>query len=337
MLSLDEVEKVDRAGLWRAYQAWPDALARARSQKLALPEARSARMVALAGMGGSGSACDIVADWVSASSRTPVAVLKDYELPESVREGTLLLAVSLSGDTKEVLHLFDEALARGCKVVGVSSGGALEDRCRANAVPYNRVEKLVVPRASLPGMVVTALRILGGLGLADVERELREASEAVARRTPEVHPAVQGKKNTAKKIARLLYRRRGVVYAPARYESVGHHFAASMNENAKVMADVGLYPEIFHNEVETWRKASGRAVVLLRGKDEREEILKRLARARALFSKARIPWLELPPSGGMLSTMLDWSLVLDMASIYVAVLNRVPPVETPLLDGTRAL
>lgn len=337
VLTLEEVEKVDRAGLWRAYQRWPDSIERAMARKLVLPDARAPRLIVLVGMGGSGSACDIVADWMAAGSGTPVAVVKDYCLPKFVGKGTLLFAVSLSGDTKEVVTAFEEGVARGCAVVGVSSGGALEERCESKSVPHNRVEKLVVPRASLPGMVVTTLRILGEMGIADVGRDLREAAVAVSRRTRQVHPSVQVARNPAKRIARLLYDRRAVVYAPARYESVGHHFAASMNENAKVVVDVGLYPEIFHNEIETWKRAGGRAALLLRGVDEREEILKRLARTRSLFSKARIPWVELRQSGGALSTLLDWSLVLDMASIYVAVMGKTSPVETPLLDNTRAL
>jgi glucose/mannose-6-phosphate isomerase len=337
VLSLKEVEKVDRAGLWQAYQSWPDAYARAMTKKLTLPDARSPRLVVLVGMGGSGSACDIVADCVSACSGTPVMVVKDYDLPKYVREGSLVLAVSLSGDTKEVLLAFEEAVGRGCDVVGVSSGGTLEERCKTVEVPHNRVERLMVPRASLPGMVVTSLRILGEMGVADVDHELREASGVLSRRTPQVHPSVQSPKNQAKKLARLLYNKRAMAYTPARYQSIGHHFAASMNENAKVPVDVGNYPEIFHNEIETWRDAAGRAVVLLRGRDERIEIRRRLARTRSLFSKAKIPWIELGPTGGALSAMLDWCLVLDMASIYVAVLRKTPPVETPLLDKTRAL
>jgi glucose/mannose-6-phosphate isomerase len=264
-------------------------------------------------------------------------VVKDYDLPKFVRDGTLVLAVSLSGDTKEVVNAFEEAIGRGCDVVGVSSGGTLEERCKTSAVPHNRVERLMVPRASLPGMVVTSLRILGEMGIADFDHELREASGSLSRRTPQVHPSVQGSKNPAKKIAGLLYNRRATVYTNSGYQSIGHHFAASMNENAKVPVDVGAYPEIFHNEIETWRVAAGRAVVLLRGRDERKEILRRLVRTRSLFSKAKIPWIELGPTGGALSTMLDWCLLLDVASIYVAVLRKTPPVETPLLDETRSL
>ena len=337
VLSLREVEKVDRAGLWRAYQRWPDAFARAMTQELALPDARSPPLVALVGMGGSGSACDVVADWISASCAIPAVVVKDYDLPKSVGEGTLVFAVSLSGDTKEVVNAFEEAVGRGCSVVGVSSGGILEELCKTKAVPHNRVEKLIVPRASLPGMVVTTLRILGELGIASVDQELKEASESVSLTAPQVHPSVPSSRNQAKRTALLLYKRRAALYAPARYESVGHHFAASMNENAKVPVHVGLYPEIFHNEIETWRGAAGRAVVLLRGRDEREEIAKRLARTRSLFSKAGIPWSELAPSGGELSTMLGWCLLLDMASVYVSVLRRTPPTQTPLLDKTRPL
>jgi glucose/mannose-6-phosphate isomerase len=337
VLGPKEVDRIDRAGFWRSYQQWPDAAARAMSRNLELPERSPPRLVVLAGMGGSGTACDIVSDWLTIGSDLPVAVVKDYRFPKSIAKGALVMAVSLSGETKETLSVFDQAVERGCDVVAISSGGALETRCKRAGVPHNRVEKLMVPRASLPGMVFTALRILGELGLAKVDDDIRESLRTMGERVEEVLPSVPYARNPAKKIAGMLQGKRGVIYVPARYRSIGHHFAASMNENAKTPVYVGLYPEIFHNEIETWRSAAGRAVVLLREREEEREVARRLVRAKSLLAKADIPFTEVRQEGGPLSSMLDWCILLDMASIYVAVLRKISPLETPLLDGTRQL
>ena len=337
MLGLDEVNRVDKARLWSAYQRWPDLAKRALSQKLELPDVQSPTSIILAGMGGSGAACDVVADWLSVNSSLPSSVVKDYHLPGHVGKGSLVVVVSLSGETKEMVSILQEGVSRGCAVVALSSGGELETLCKRLGVPHNRVEREMVPRASLPGMVFVALRVLQELGLVKCQKDLDEASRSLGRLASEVAPGVRFRDNKAKKLAKILHGKRVVIYSSSYSESVGHHFKASMNENAKVPVDSGCYPEIFHNEIETWRSARGRAVVLLRHSDEDQNVARKLVRAKEVLADASIPVVEVREEGGLLSSLLDWCLFLDMVSIYVAVLRNIPPISTPLLDKTRTV
>lgn len=337
MLEQEDIDKVDKAGLWKAYQEWPEAVTRALGARLALPEGRLTRMIVLAGMGGSGAACDIVGDWVGLNSGTPALVVKDFHLPRFVGPESLVMAVSLSGDTKEVLSVAEEARARGCDVVAISSGGALEAWCKEEGVPHNRVERLLVPRASLPGMVVTALRILDGLGLADCEADLKELPSALRQGFSQVAPSVPANSNPAKKIALLLQGKRASIYTPAPVFSVGSHFRASMNENAKLPVYAGAYPEIFHNEIETWKWSKERSVIILRKREENETVSKKLARSKSLLRRAGVPVSEVYDFGNSIVNLLSWCLLLDMVSIYVAVLGGTTPIATPLLDGARKL
>ena len=59
----------------------------------------------MGGMGGSGSACDILSDWLKPRIRLPVTVTKDYHLPGFAGPQTLCVIVSLSGETKETQAL----------------------------------------------------------------------------------------------------------------------------------------------------------------------------------------------------------------------------------------
>jgi len=337
MLGHDEVNRIDKAGLWRAYQEWPNLSNRALSQRLELPVVHSPESIVLGGMGGSGAACDVVADWLSANSSIPASVVKDYHLPRHVGKRSLVIVVSLSGNTKEMTSILQEAVARSCDVVALSSGGVLEQMCRRLGVPHNKVEKMMVPRASLPGMVFVALRVLGELGLVNCQNDLREAALSLERMAPKVAPDVPIRDNGAKKLAKVLHGKRAVIYSPSFSASVGHHFKASMNENAKVSVDSGCYPEIFHNEIETWKSAEDRAVVLLRRPDEDENVSRKLVRAKKILARAGIPVVEVREEGALLSSLLDWCLFLDMASIYAAVLRKIPPISTPLLDKTRTV
>jgi glucose/mannose-6-phosphate isomerase len=307
------------------------------NQKLVLPVLHSPRMIVLGGMGGSGAACDVVADWLAAHCDLPAIVVKDYHFPKYVDRRALVLIVSLSGNTKEMLSLLDEGIERGCDTVGVSSGGDLEKVCLRRRVPHNRVERVMVPRASVPTMVFVILRILDGLGLVDCDDELKEAVASMRKTFASVSPKVPFRTNRAKQVAKVLARKTAVVYTPTHMGSVGRHFKASMNENAKVAASAGSYPEILHNEIETWKAADGRAVVLARQHKGEGEVGRKLVKAKQILGRAGIPVFEVYGDGGTLSTLLDWCLFLDMVSIYVAVIRKVPPISTPLLDGLRRI
>jgi len=337
VLKLEEVNMVDVAGLWKAYEQWPDVSTRALQQRLILPEVHSPQAIVLGGMGGSGAACDVVADWLNTNSKIPSFVVKDYHLPRSAGKRSLVFIISLSGETKEALSLLDEAVDRGCDVAAFSSGGAIERTCKKRGIAYNRVEKVMVPRASLPGMVFVPLRVLNDLGFVDALKELHEAEHSLRKLVSRVTPDIPFKSNEAKKLASTLAGKSPVIYTSSRHASVGHHFKASMNENAKVPVDAGCYPEIFHNEIETWGSSAERAVVILRHAEEDKRISRKIVRAKWILSRAGVPVTEVYEGGGMLSSLLDWCLYMDMVSVYVAVLKKTPPISTPLLDSARLI
>ena len=60
--------------------------------------------------------------------RLPVLTVRSPELPEFCGPHTLVVASSYSGDTAETLALFEEAVARGCRLVAITSGGELDRR-----------------------------------------------------------------------------------------------------------------------------------------------------------------------------------------------------------------
>ena len=69
-------------------------------------------------------------------SQVPIAVSKGYALPEFCGRDTVVFAVSFSGNTEETLAAYDEAVARGCRVVVVSAGGELALRARRDEVAH---------------------------------------------------------------------------------------------------------------------------------------------------------------------------------------------------------
>jgi len=337
VLRLREIEAVDRQGLWEAYARWPSAIRTSLAQPLNLPERKDFGSVILGGMGGSGSACDILAEWAGPLIRVPITVVKEYHLPGFAGPKTLVVAVSLSGETKETLGLLGEAAEKGCTVVSVSSGGAMRKKSAELGIPFNQVEKLLVPRASTPGMVLVPGRILTALGLLEGQDEFEMLEGAVRKTLARSLPSVSFDRNPSKKLAKTLLGRRAVVYASAGALSAAVHFKNSMNENAKVPVQVEGYPELFHNGIETWGTSRKRAVVLLRGPREGGEVKEKVVGLKRMLKEVGAPVAEFGPEGGELASLFSWCLELDLASVYLSVLEKRDPTPTPILSRMRTV
>jgi len=104
------------------------------------------------------------------------------------------------------------------------------------------------------------------LGMVEGEADLEEAVNEVTKTLSSTSASVAFERNPSKKLAKALLGRSVVVYSSPASASVAYHFKASMNENAKVPVQVETYPELFHNEIETWVAGRNRALVMIRRK-----------------------------------------------------------------------
>ena len=127
-MTVGGAQATDSQGMLAATLALPEQVAAAAERAIGLqglPPIDDVNSVVVLGMGGSGIAGDIVAAVAGPFMPVPVVVAKSYELPAFVGEGTLVFAVSFSGDTEETVEATSEAAVQGAKVVVVSGGGEL--------------------------------------------------------------------------------------------------------------------------------------------------------------------------------------------------------------------
>ena len=189
---------------------------------------------------------------------------KGYALPEFAGPHTIVAALSFSGNTEETLAAYGEAVARGCRVVAVSAGGALAERAggrrrRPRAAADRRPD--AAHGGGRPDGV--AHRRAGG-GRASCRRAQEEVEEAAAllddlagRLGPD-RPAAE---NPAKDLAAWIGARTPVVWgSEGLAEAPAGRFRTQVNENAKSPAFSAVLSELDHNEIEGWSAGRGRGV-----------------------------------------------------------------------------
>jgi glucose/mannose-6-phosphate isomerase len=240
---------------------------------------------------------------------------------------------SYSGNTAETLTLFAEAVARGCRVIVVTSGGQLAQRASELAVGTVTVPARFMPRAAVGYLAMGVLGALESVGLVpSVSADLDETLGELGRILEVNGPAVPSTNNPAKTLALRIGERFPVVWGAEGLAAVAaYRWKTQFNENAKVPAFWGALPEVDHNEVVGWAEGAGGSffLVALRHDGEHEEVAARFPLSIEIARSSGIEAEEIRASGvSGLSRLLELILHGDLVSSYHAIARGVDP--TPI-------
>ncbi len=254
MFFMDDPQRkaqVDAHDMYAEIRALPNQLAQGwlHGQTLPLPTNGHWRAVVLAGMGGSAIAGDLLVGYAQPALAVPVVVWRDYGLPGWAQgDGVLVVASSHSGNTEETLSAAEEAHARGCRWLALTTGGRLAERAQAHAAPLWRFEHHGQPRAAVGLTFGLLLALFARLGLiGDPEDDLREAIAVLEERQAAYAFEVPTPENPAKRLAGQLMARWVAVFGAEFLAPVARRWKGQINELAKAWAQFEALPEADHN------------------------------------------------------------------------------------------
>ncbi len=340
LLDAAAVAKADPGGMGDIIASLPEQLMEGLRRGLGTPaDLRRARRIFIAGMGGSAIAADIFTSWIADRSKAPLRIVRDYRLPPSAQAGDLLVAVSYSGATEETLAAAAQGLRVGCKLIAVTSGGALAALARKAQAEVILVPKGLPPRGAF-GHLFGILPAIGEEWLyGDLRGELERAIVHLQELRKELRPDVAPRRNRAKSLAARLKGRVPIVYGAGPFSSVAKRWQTQFNENAKVLAFASVFPEADHNELVGWcEDAAARrfAPILLRDADESPELKHRLDVTAEMIGRAVRVQQVRDDHEELLCRMLGLLFLGDFVSLYLAVLRGVDPVPVNPIDELKA-
>lgn len=297
--------------------------------------------VVVCGMGGSGIAGDVVRSLHTGSAGAPIVGWKGYGLPGFCGPETLVLAVSYSGNTEEVLSSFDAALERGSTVVSISSGGALADRASDRGRSHVAIPSDVpMPRAAVGYLAGAALGVIEATNLtASVAEDLDRAAALLDDLATRLGPDRPIAANESKELALWLAARFPVVWgSDGLAEGAALRWKNQMNENAKVPAWCAVLPELDHNEIEGWGPGMGGpfGLIVLRHGGEHPRTGERVDASLEAIGDAGLSVRQVWAEGtAPLENLLSLMMKADFASVYLAVLRGLDPTPVPVLMGLK--
>ncbi len=285
------------------------------------------------GMGGSAIAGEILKMYLTndceefQKQQIPIEIVRDYSLPATVDEHSLVFIVSYSGNTEETIAAFREALKKKAVCICLATGGKIQEIAKTVNTPCILLPKGMQPRASLALQFFVLLRIMQNSNYIKNQKENLEESVRVVSNPEKIEQAAQQLVQSAKGKIILLY-------SSSRLFGLAYRWKCQINENAKQHSFVGVLSELNHNELVAFMtKMSPIHVIFLKDENDHPQIKKRVAICKELIIKRGYSTTEIAVGGKTeLSKIFSGILLGDLFSYYLAIENNVDPTPIEIID-----
>jgi len=339
---MEGTAKVDESGMLDTLERFPEQIEEtiALVDKASLPSIFKVDNIIVSGMGGSAISGNIVQTFLRDRFDIPIHVNRDYDLPKWAHKNTLVFSQSYSGNTEETLSAFKHAYQKKCQIIGVSSGGKLQEYCEKRAVPHIKIPSGYQPRAATAYLLFSSLLSLKKIGILQntIDTEVEEAIHATREISKTNNKSIAKKDNLAKQIASKIGKTMPHIYGWGIYAPIARRWCTQFNENSKVIARYDVVPECNHNDIVGWSNnpEMSKHFTCIVFRDEKLESLymtKRLNFMREFFDDAAANIIEVPLRGKKaLEKMIVAMYIGDFVSCYLAIDRGVDPTNVDIIE-----
>ena len=296
--------------------------------------------IVLSGMGGSCLAGLIAKSWLNRDYglTVPFEVTRDYSVPAYVNENSLVICVSVSGNTEETISSLHDAINKNAMVVVITCGGKLLDIANEMDLPHVVIDRISQPRYGVPMHLRAITAILRSYDLLDDNpyNELESIYNNVRNFANTLTADVTADRNPAKQLALDCLGKTVLIYSSSEFYPLAYKWKTSFNENAKNTVWCNEFPEFNHNEFIGWTShpiEKPFAVINLRSNLDSPRINQRLDLSEKLLSGNRPAAHNIILRGNSyIEQVICGAIMGDISSIYLGFLNGVDPTPVGLVE-----
>lgn len=280
--------------------------------------------------------------------KIPIFLFMKASIPTWVNKDTLVIAISHSGNSIEVIKAVDKVLALGCKVFAITTGGRLKQKAKNNKnIMIIQYKADMISRMALGYIYVCLVNVLNKACAIDICSDKKECllgidwdevQNAIFKFAKEVGPEIKTHNNIAKKTAINIFNKFPVIYGSNRLTgTVSYRLKNQICMNSNNFAHYNTIPEMDHGEIAAWEmKYEMRNkffVVFITDHDSKEETKRRVEILKGILIEKGINFEEIILEGPSdAAKALSGIFLADWISVYLAVLNKTDPTSTKLLD-----
>ena len=314
----------------KAYDIWPEIAKKSFTDDYRSVYFSGIDHIVFVGMGGSGSLGDFLASIMSRTN-THISIVKGYLLPKTIDKNTLVIVVSVSGNTVETLTVLNTAKELDCNIIAFSSGGKMEKICLEKDIHYIKIPFYHSPRASFVSYIFSIVKILNSI-IPVKENEIYETINGLIEQRKIISSQNLSVNNPAIELAKWI---NGIplIYYPVGLQSAAIRFKNSLQENSKIHAMTEDIIEACHNGIVAWEKPSKVLPILIEGEDDYIKTKELWNIIKEFFEKNDIEYKEIKSSkDSIFSKLVNLIYFLDYVTIYHALLNNTDPSPVKSID-----
>jgi len=329
-LDYSDIEKYDPAGMHKVYDKWPQQARQAYESDLEAIDFTNIDHIVFAGMGGSGAVGDLFSAILS-KSNIHVSLVKGYLLPKTVDSNTLVVGISVSGNTVEAVTTLNSAKDLDCKLIAFSSGGKIEEICKKNNINHRNISMYANPRASFPAYVFSILKTLNSIIPID-KNNIENSISQMEILSNKICTNNLTDSNSSLSLAKWLD---GIpiIYYPWGLQAAAIRFKNSIQENMKSHAMIEDVIEACHNGIVAWERDSSIKPILIRGTEDYIRTKERWEIVKEYFKENEIDFWEIfSIDGSVLSKIINLIYLLDFSTLYGAIINKIDPHPVNSID-----
>jgi len=311
-----------------------------KADKINLPEKYyKYKNICVVGMGGSGCAADILFNQKLNNFKKPLAIIREMELPGWVDKNTLVILISHSGETKEVLESFKDAATREAKIIVIAEHGKLEELGKLeNAIIYD-YDTCASARSSVGYQLGFLIAINNALNISP-KINIKPALEKIKALNQELKPEIATENNIAKHLAFSCLDHQIIILASGILKSVARRWKNQFNENSKTFAYFDVLPEAMHNSIQGTdfpvRAKDDNIYFLLKNDFDDFYTASRFDLITSIFDAKKIQYENVLAQGNdVWSQKLSLVLLGDWISYYLAILNNIDPTPVPIITENK--
>jgi len=316
--------------MYETYDRWPQIAKEQFESNFEEIEFSEFNHIVFAGMGGSGAIGDVFAAILS-KTNIHVEIVKGYLLPNTVSEKTIVVTISVSGNTEETLNVLHQASQLKCKIIAFSDNGKMKKYCLKNKIEYRQIRMEHSPRASFPTFLFAILKILQPF-LPIEKKDIKSSINILEKQKEKISFENLNENNSALKLANWIDNI-PIIYYPWGLQAAAIRFKNSLQENAKIHAITEDIIESCHNGIVSWDKPTNIQPILIQGIDDYIKTRERWTILKDFFKDKNIEYYEINSvNGNILSKLINLIYLLDYSTIYRAVISEIDPSPVNAID-----
>lgn len=280
--------------------------------------------IIICGMGGSGAATDLLKIYLE--GQINIEAVKDYSLPKSVTENDLIIISSYSGNTEEAISCYRNARTLDANVIFLTSGGKLEETATQVRAPIIKLPKGYPPRSTVVHAFFSILRLLEYNNL--IKRDEEKINDLIA------HLQRTDFKSLGINLSEKFTSKIPVIYTSNKYYGLALRWKTQFNENAKMPCFANYFPELNHNELESFTIYQEMFhIVMLSFDDDLARMKKRITKTKEAITKNGVSVTELDIKGDNLVKIFSAMILGDYASYYTALRHKKDPLPVHTIES----